>query len=63
MHFTNGAACWNGPQRSVRVLIDCGIETKLTSVAEPNRCEYVYKMESPAACVSSDSRTDTHDEL
>lgn len=39
MKFENGQACWNGPQRSTNVILSCGIENKLTSVTEPNRCE------------------------
>ncbi len=39
MKFENGLACWNGPQRSTRVLVSCGIENKLVAVSEPNRCE------------------------
>ena len=39
MKFDNGLACWNGPQRSTNVLINCGIENKLVAVSEPNRCE------------------------
>ncbi len=42
MRFDNGLACWNGPSRSTNVFLSCGIESKLTAVSEPNRCEVIY---------------------
>ncbi|KAI7869248.1 glucosidase II beta subunit-like-domain-containing protein [Spinellus fusiger] len=48
---SNGARCWNGPERSVRVFIDCGAETEILEVSEPEKCEYHFRMNSPAVCV------------
>lgn len=39
MIFDNGLGCWNGPQRSTKVIVNCGTENKLVAVSEPNRCE------------------------
>jgi hypothetical protein len=49
-HFTNGLACWNGPARSLTVEVECGAATALLKVEEPNRCEYLARMTTPAAC-------------
>jgi hypothetical protein len=35
-------ACWNGPARSTNVILSCGIENKVISVSEPNRCEVIF---------------------
>ncbi|GFR12149.1 glucosidase 2 subunit beta [Trichonephila clavata] len=50
MRYDNGQLCWNGPSRSTTVLLQCGIENKLLSSIEPNRCEYLFEFSTPAAC-------------
>jgi protein kinase C substrate 80K-H len=50
MVFEHGQACWNGPERSLKVLLECGESNEIYSVAEPSKCEYVMKMKTPAQC-------------
>ncbi|PVU96091.1 hypothetical protein BB561_001409 [Smittium simulii] len=50
LKFLNGQHCWNGPERSLHVILECGSEPKVLSVSEPEKCEYHMKMLSPLAC-------------
>ncbi|EFJ05152.1 hypothetical protein SELMODRAFT_137598, partial [Selaginella moellendorffii] len=38
--FQNGDHCWNGPQRSLKVRLRCGLKSELSDIEEPSRCEY-----------------------
>ncbi|KAG9458529.1 hypothetical protein H6P81_003037 [Aristolochia fimbriata] len=51
MQFSSGDRCWNGPDRSLKVKLRCGLKTELTDVDEPSRCEYVALLSTPAVCV------------
>lgn len=53
MLFENGQSCWNGPNRSVRVHLECGTENELLGAEEPNRCVYSFHFKTPAVCSST----------
>lgn len=63
MFYDKGQSCWNGPQRSAKVNITCGLENEVLSAHEPNKCEYVLEFQTPAACRLPDNSGDLHDEL
>ncbi|CAN4094920.1 unnamed protein product [Withania somnifera] len=51
MQFTGGDHCWNGPDRSVKVKLRCGLKNELTEIDEPSRCEYLAFLDTPALCL------------
>lgn len=51
MQFTNGDHCWNGPNRSLKVKLRCGLKNELTDIDEPSRCEYLAFLSTPALCL------------
>ncbi|KAJ4838203.1 hypothetical protein Tsubulata_029612 [Turnera subulata] len=51
MIFSSGDRCWNGPDRSLKVKLRCGLKNELTDVDEPSRCEYVAFLATPAVCL------------
>lgn len=50
LYYTNGAKCWNGPNRSAKIILSCGKSHDIISVSEPEKCEYTIEMTSPIAC-------------
>ncbi|XXG50935.1 hypothetical protein AAC387_Pa02g4826 [Persea americana] len=51
MQFTDGDGCWKGPNRSLKVRLECGLDNELTDIDEPSRCEYVALLSTPALCL------------
>lgn len=51
MVFSNGDKCWNGPDRSLKVKLRCGLKIEVADVDEPSRCEYVALLSTPALCL------------
>ncbi|QRV91282.1 protein kinase C substrate 80K-H [Ceratobasidium sp. AG-Ba] len=49
-YYKGGARCWNGPERSVIFDITCGTENAILTIAEPEKCEYLFTGTSPALC-------------
>ena len=52
-------ACWDLPMLSklgvlLQVRVACGQDEALMDVQEPNRCEYVARLTTPAACKPED---------
>lgn len=51
MLFENGDNCWNGPDRSLKVRLRCGLKVEVADVNEPSRCEYAATLTTPALCL------------
>eukprot|EP00177_Eucheuma_denticulatum_P002384 GFKZ01004271.1.p1 GENE.GFKZ01004271.1~~GFKZ01004271.1.p1 ORF type:complete len:641 (-),score=129.81 GFKZ01004271.1:481-2208(-) len=55
MEYKNGDRCWDGPQRSIKVVLQCGEEEDIVGVDEPSRCTYEMKFQTPAVCRGEDA--------
>ncbi|THH27716.1 hypothetical protein EUX98_g6470 [Antrodiella citrinella] len=63
-HYTSGTKCWNGPARSVQLLLTCGTENALLTVVELEKCEYQFTGTTPALCLPVEAaRGAEHGEL
>lgn len=53
--FSKGQKCWNGPNRSLTVTLECGpMPMTLFDVEEPSTCVYNAKLRTPAVCSDTD---------
>jgi len=48
--FKGGQSCWNGPQRSLTVSLECGDKEVIHSVEETSKCVYAMRFSTPAIC-------------
>ncbi|ESQ42794.1 hypothetical protein EUTSA_v10012928mg [Eutrema salsugineum] len=56
MTYTNGDKCWNGPDRTLKIKLRCGLKNELMDVDEPSRCEYAAVLSTPARCLEDKLR-------
>eukprot|EP00933_Yihiella_yeosuensis_P022643 TRINITY_DN17801_c0_g1_i1.p1 TRINITY_DN17801_c0_g1~~TRINITY_DN17801_c0_g1_i1.p1 ORF type:complete len:453 (-),score=139.72 TRINITY_DN17801_c0_g1_i1:83-1441(-) len=53
--FSDGAMCYGGPARSLKVVFECGAEQIVTDLFEPSRCAYQATVKHPGACDLADA--------
>ncbi|KAF7313462.1 hypothetical protein HMN09_00502100 [Mycena chlorophos] len=53
--YTQGTKCWNGPNRSVVLVMSCGTENTVSTVQELEKCEYQITGTTPALCLPLDA--------
>ncbi|KAJ7162638.1 glucosidase II beta subunit-like-domain-containing protein [Mycena crocata] len=53
--YNAGTRCWNGPERSVVLVLKCGTENAIHTVAELEKCEYQFTGTTPALCLPLDN--------
>jgi len=52
MKHENGQACWNGPNRSVMVVLACAPTEEIWKVVEEEKCVYRMEVGTPAVCMN-----------
>jgi len=55
LRYANGQTCWNGPARSLSVMLECGADNVILGVDEPGKCVYTMRFATPAVCSPQDA--------
>ncbi|CEO58678.1 hypothetical protein PMG11_03385 [Penicillium brasilianum] len=50
IEYDRGQHCWNGPNRSTKVVLECGEENEILKTAEDEKCVYSMLVTTPAVC-------------
>ncbi|RKP24622.1 glucosidase II beta subunit-like-domain-containing protein [Syncephalis pseudoplumigaleata] len=50
IRFEDGEQCWDGPRRSMKIVLQCGVKEEILSVEETEKCVYSMSMTTPAVC-------------
>ncbi|RMZ92168.1 hypothetical protein DV736_g645, partial [Chaetothyriales sp. CBS 134916] len=50
LKYENGQHCWNGPNRSVHVVLACSEKEEIWKVSESEKCVYRFEAGTAAAC-------------
>ncbi|KAI4849422.1 hypothetical protein E4T44_03356 [Aureobasidium sp. EXF-8845] len=63
MRHENGQHCWNGPNRSVTVILACAEQNEIWKVFEEEKCVYRMEVGTPAVCEALKKAEVVKDEL
>lgn len=50
LEFDHGDKCWDGPQRSASVFVQCSEKNQIKKITESSRCRYTIELDSPYGC-------------
>lgn len=54
LEYERGQSCWNGPNRSTKVVLECGEENEILKTAEDEKCVYSMLVTTPAVCAGGE---------
>lgn len=54
LEYERGQNCWNGPNRSTKVVLECGEENEILKTAEDEKCVYSMLVTTPAVCAGGE---------
>ncbi|KAJ5752480.1 Glucosidase 2 subunit beta [Penicillium odoratum] len=63
LEYERGQSCWNGPNRSTKVVLECGEQNEIIKTAEDEKCVYSMLVTTPAVCLGGEDEPRSKDEL